>query len=72
MERRQRDLLERFGLPTRAQGLDRTALFSAMALDKKVRDKAIRWVLLEDIGRTVLRDDVPQPVVEHALNEVLA
>ncbi len=72
VERRQRDLLERFGLPTRAQGLDRTALFSAMALDKKVRDKAIRWVLLEDIGRTVLRDDVPQPVVEHALNELLA
>ncbi len=71
VERRQRDLLERFGLPTRAQGLDRAALLSAMALDKKVRDRAIRWVLLEDIGRTVLRDDVSQAVVEQALDEVL-
>jgi 3-dehydroquinate synthase len=72
VERRQRALLERFGLPARAQGLNRAALLSAMALDKKVRDRAIRWVLLEDVSRTVLRDDVPQAVVEQALDEVLA
>jgi 3-dehydroquinate synthase len=71
VERRQRGLLERFGLPTRAQGLDRGVVLSAMALDKKVRAGAIRWVLLEDIGRTTLRDDVPQAVVEQALDEVL-
>jgi shikimate kinase/3-dehydroquinate synthase len=71
VERRQRDLLERFGLPTRAQGLDRGVLLSAMALDKKVRAGAIRWVLMDDVGRTALRDDVPQTVVEQALDEVL-
>jgi shikimate kinase/3-dehydroquinate synthase len=71
VERRQRDLLERFGLPTRAQGVDRGALLAAAALDKKVRDRAIRWVLLEDIGRTVLRDDVTQAVVEQALDEAI-
>ena len=32
----------------------------AMELDKKVKGKAIRWVLLEDIGRAVIRSDVPQ------------
>jgi 3-dehydroquinate synthetase len=36
-----------------------------MELDKKVRGKTIRWVLLEDIGKAVIRSDVPQ-------NEVLA
>ena len=72
VERRQRALLERFGLPTSAEGLDRGDLLSAMALDKKVRAGAIRWVLLEDVGRTVLRDDVPRRVVEEALDEVLA
>ncbi len=71
VERRQRHLLERFGLPTRAQGLDRGVVLSAMALDKKVRAGAIRWVLLENVGRTTLRDDVPQAVVEQALDEVL-
>lgn len=72
VERRQRDLLERFGLPTRAEGIDREAVLSATAHDKKVRAGAVRWVLLEDAGRTVLSDDVPQSVVEEALAEVLA
>jgi 3-dehydroquinate synthetase len=42
-----------------------------MALDKKVSGKSIRWVLLEGIGRPVLRDDVPKKVVEAVLGEVL-
>ena len=71
VEQRQRDLLERFGLPTRAEGVDRAAVVAAMALDKKVRAGAVRWVLLEDVGRTVLRDDVPQAVVEDALDMVV-
>ena len=70
-ERRQRDLLERFGLPVSAGDIDRAAVISAIALDKKVRAGAVRWVLLEGIGRAVLRDDVPQAVVEEALDEVL-
>ncbi|MCH8345678.1 MAG: 3-dehydroquinate synthase [Chloroflexi bacterium] len=72
VEERQRELLQRFGLPTRAEGVGREAVLSAMALDKKVRAGAIRWVLLEEVGRTVLRDDVPPAVVEEALGEVLA
>ena len=71
-ERRQRELLERFGLPARAEGVDRAAVTSAIALDKKVRAGAVRWVLLEGIGRAVVRDDVPQSVVDEALDEVLA
>ena len=70
-ERRQRVLLERFGLPTGAQDIDRAAIIAAIALDKKVRAGAVRWVLLEGIGRAVVRDDVPQAVVEEALDEVL-
>ena len=31
-----------------------------MALDKKVKEKSIQWVLLEGIGKTTFRDDVPQ------------
>src|SRR3990172_5664724 len=35
-ERRQRELLGRFGWPARAEGVDRAAVTSAIALDKKV------------------------------------
>jgi 3-dehydroquinate synthase len=68
---RQKSLLERFNLPTRAEGLDRDRILAAMALDKKVQGKTIRWVLLEAIGRPVLRDDVPPEVMDAALDEVL-
>ena len=67
---RQRRLLERYKLPTRAEGIDRQRVMAAMALDKKVEGKAIRWVLLEGIGRTVIRDDVPPEVVEAGLDAV--
>lgn len=68
---RQRGVLERFKLPTSADGLDRGALLSAIALDKKVEAKRVRWVLLEGIGSPVVRDDVPAEVVEAALDTVL-
>jgi len=68
---RQRRLLERFGLPISAGGVDRGAIAAAMALDKKVQARAIRWVLLEDVGRTVLRSDVSPAVVESAFADVL-
>lgn len=68
---RQKRLLERYHLPTRADGLDRARIEAAMALDKKVEGKTIRWVLLEGVGRPVLRNDVPPEVVTAALNEVL-
>jgi 3-dehydroquinate synthase len=68
---RQRRVLERYGLPTSADSLDRERLMAAVALDKKVQGKKVRWVLLEGIGRPVLRDDVPPEVVDAAMNEVL-
>jgi 3-dehydroquinate synthase len=68
---RQRALLERYGLPTSADGLDRARLLDAVALDKKVQGRKVRWVLLDGIGRPVLRDDVPDDIVGSALDSVL-
>ena len=68
---RQRRVLERYGLPTSADGLDRERIMGAISLDKKVQGKKVRWVLLESIGHPVLRDDVPPEVVAAALDGVL-
>jgi 3-dehydroquinate synthase len=68
---RQRRILESYGLPTHADGLDRDRLLDAIALDKKVQGKRVRWVLLEGVGKPVLRDDVPDEVVQAALDTVL-
>jgi 3-dehydroquinate synthetase len=42
-----------------------------MELDKKVRGKAIRWVLLQDIGKAVIRSDVSQEDVSDVLRELV-
>lgn len=73
---RQRSLLQEFGLPaslpSRGSGprLSTAGVVRAMELDKKVRGKAIRWVLLEGIGKAVVRGDVPQQDVRAVLGEL--
>ncbi len=64
-------LIQRFGLPTTCSGVGMKETLRAMELDKKVRERAVRWVLLEGVGKAVLRDDVPLPDVEAVLKELL-
>jgi 3-dehydroquinate synthase len=82
---RQQSLLQKFSLPTslRAEGasqrrgrkpsnlkLSLAGITRAMELDKKVKGKAIRWVLLQDIGEAVIRSDVPHKDVLAVLREL--
>ncbi len=67
---RQDRLLTRFGLPVRYPQADVDAVRRAMQVDKKVAAGAINWVLLEGVGRAVVRADVPAELVEGALREV--
>jgi len=69
---RQDALIARFGLPLRASGVDPAKVLAATALDKKVKGGAIRWVLLEGIGRPVIRDDVPPELAEEVVHELLS
>ncbi len=43
-----------------------------MTLDKKVKSGTVNWVLLEDVGKTVQRSDVPEKVVREVFTEVLS
>ena len=70
---RQNRLIERSGLPLRPPpGLDRARIMAALALDKKVVSGGQRWVLLEEVGRPVVRSDVPVDVVESVLDDLLS
>jgi 3-dehydroquinate synthase len=83
---RQKALLQRFGLPTSLRGetaeprrgrkrnnlgLSIAAVIRAMQVDKKISGKAIRWVLLQDIGKAVIRSDVPKQDVLAVLRELV-
>ena len=75
--RRQQSLLQSFGLPTSLEAersnieLNLTEITQAMELDKKMMDKTIRWVLLQDIGKAVIRSDVHQQDVLAVLQELM-
>lgn len=64
---RQDELLQRLGLPTRADGLSATALLRACLWDKKVRGGAVRWVLPTALGAARLVSDVSDSDVRAAL-----
>jgi 3-dehydroquinate synthase len=51
---RQDALLERMGLPARADDLPLDRLFDAMTRDKKARDGAMRWVIPTALGQSAL------------------
>jgi 3-dehydroquinate synthase len=83
---RQQALLQKFGLPTSLRSaealnvvkakqsnlkLNLARVTRAMELDKKVRRKAIRWVMLRDIGQAVIRNDVPQRDVLAVIRELV-
>ncbi|MCP4591429.1 MAG: 3-dehydroquinate synthase [bacterium] len=64
-------LIEAIGLPVRRDGLAPYAtLASFMASDKKVAGTLIRWVLLDGLGGTIIRDDVPEAITRDAVGSL--
>ncbi len=67
---RQEAVLRRFDLPLSCPDVDLDAVQAAMALDKKAEGDSLRWVLLDDVGRSAVHGDVPQDVVRQALRDL--
>jgi len=63
----QADLLARFGLPHRVDGVSSTSLLGPLARDKKARGKTIEWVLPTGIGGVTTVRDVRTDELEAAL-----
>ncbi len=61
-------MLNDYGLPTRpSEPIDVETVHSMLARDKKAAAGAVRFVLLEDLGRPLLRSDVPSATLLDAL-----
>jgi 3-dehydroquinate synthase len=72
VESRQMALIQSFGLPGVASGVSREAVRAAMEIDKKGQQGRLAWILPTRLGDVVIRRDVPEAVVEAALDAVLA
>ncbi|MFW5691664.1 MAG: 3-dehydroquinate synthase [Chloroflexota bacterium] len=60
-------LLDETGLPRDIGDLDPAAIWQAMRTDKKWRDGVSRFVLLREIGRPLIVENIPQDAVMRAL-----
>jgi 3-dehydroquinate synthase len=66
---RHSELLDLVGLPTKAT-FDAEELMHRVEIDKKNRGGTQRWVLLESLGKPVVRDDVEESAIRKALETV--
>lgn len=64
---RLRDLLARAGLPVEPPGVGAERLAAAMRLDKKVKAKEVRLVLLKRLGEAYLTSDYPAATLRQVL-----
>jgi len=64
-------LIDKVGLPTRSPGLPETdALMEAMTRDKKVHGGHVRLILLDGLGKAIIRDDVDPAMVRAAWESI--
>ncbi len=65
-------ILKNFGLPTQlADRIDAERIMLSIRNDKKIQGAALRFVLLESIGKPVILSDVPEQQVREAYESLL-
>lgn len=60
-------LISAFHLPLRAEGCQVDNMIEDLFHDKKTVNGTIKWVLIDKIGHTVMRKDVPLEIVREAI-----
>jgi 3-dehydroquinate synthase len=68
---KQKAVLQKFGLPADCSDIDSAKILQAIELDKKVKRNKVRWVLLEGIGKTAIRDDLPKELAPQIIRELI-
>ena len=68
---RQRSALIKYGLPVNLESVDADEMLQAMKSDKKTSGGAIRWVLLDGIGKAETNHNVPEDYVRDALSKLI-
>jgi 3-dehydroquinate synthase len=69
---RQRAILESYGLPLTCGEINVEAINTAILSDKKTAGRAIRWVLLDGIGKAITRNDVPPDKIQEIIRSLTA
>ena len=67
----QKNILEKYFLPTSiSEELNINTIIDLTKNDKKSKSGKINWILLEDIGKPVIRNDVPEEIIIRSLKSI--
>lgn len=69
---RLRGLLEKFSLPTQAEGCTEEGMYKAIFHDKKAVDGKVKWILMEGVGRVKAVSDVPEAAVRKCMRMIIS
>ena len=69
---RLRELLQRFSLPTKAEGCTEDGMMASIFHDKKTVDGKVKWILMEGIGRVRAVSDVPEDAVRKCMQMIIS
>lgn len=67
---RVKQLLANLKLPLAAPGCRMNAMYLDILHDKKTVNGKVNWVLLEDIGKTVCRNDLTEEMVQEVMQDI--
>ncbi|TDX45411.1 3-dehydroquinate synthase [Orenia marismortui] len=67
---KQEQLVKDFGLAVSFDALKINKIIKALAKDKKVKDGMIRFILAEEIGKVVIKSDLPHNIIREVLEEL--
>ncbi len=65
-------LLNKFSLPSTAEGCTEDGMYAAIFHDKKAVDGKVKWILMEGIGRVRAVSDVPEAAVRKCMGMILS
>tara|TARA_B110000438_G_scaffold151970_1_gene146002 strand:+ start:4108 stop:5211 length:1104 start_codon:yes stop_codon:yes gene_type:complete len=68
---KQKQILEKYQLPIKAEGLSAEKIFEAIKMDKKNSDGKVKWVLLKSIGVSKVVQNVSDEIIMKSIKKVL-
>ncbi|KJJ85375.1 3-dehydroquinate synthase [Candidatus Omnitrophus magneticus] len=68
---RLKDLLEKYGLPTRAKNIEREKMLESYKLDKKFIQGVNRFILPEKIGKVKVVENIPVKLIMETIEEYI-
>ena len=69
--KRQKNILNSYGLPTNDKNLNAEELIEAIQMDKKNVDGNVRWILLRNIGEAIIEENVSPEIVKSSISKII-